>query len=119
MSKPKIGMGATYHLSPDSWAMTVVWVSEDGTQIKLQRDKASIQNLFCSKKPDSLKLVGKGMYQTVEGTQRYTYKQDKNGQIILAQNTPNGWRRKLTNPDEFGGSITLGVREEFFDFNQK
>jgi len=79
----KVGDGATLCGWSDRHAYTVIAVTPQS--ITLQRDKATLLNGFNSGEPDALIMTPGGFAGHTEGTQRYSYEPNPNGEICVAR----------------------------------
>lgn len=120
--EPKVGDGATYTTYSDSKACTIIEVRRNGRELVLQRDKATLLNGVNSGEPDALKCYPGGFAAHFEGTQRYAYERDPNGQTfrVSKRTLKNGnvvWKLVGHPTKSPGCSATLSGRHEHYDYN--
>lgn len=122
----KVGDGATLCGYSDRYAYTVIAVTPQS--ITLQRDRTTLLNGFDSGEPDALVCFPGGFAGHVEGTQRYAYERDPNGEIIKARmikrprkvwtEGPDGTYSDVLHPNFKNGSSTvIPGRHEHYDYN--
>jgi len=119
---PKPGMGATFTLWSDSHAGTISRVSESGRTLWWKQDKATLLNGMNSGEPDELVAHPGGFCAHVEGIQRWSYEQNESSpeQKFTLRQRRNGeyvWKRVGSATNSPGGTLTVGVRAEHYDYN--
>lgn len=104
-----IEAGATICRYTDCHAYTVI--KRTKTTITLQRDKATLLNNPTSGEEDALKVSPGGFMAHVEGTQRYEYQRDEDGETVIAR-----WNAKR-NRYMVGSYSVIAGRSEHYDYN--
>lgn len=102
----RVGDGATVCLYTDRHAYTIVKVTP--SSLVLQRDKVT---LAADWKPESIP-GGFFAHTTNNGSQRWTYAADPDGQRIRVR-----WRPSRGRFATSGGSRVIAGRSEFYDYN--
>lgn len=101
----KIGDGATIQMYSDRRAATIIDISPSNKTITIQEDNAELLNR------DELKTNPGGFSANIQGSQKYKFSKDLNGQIAIAKKHKDG---KFYSQ---GNRIVVGERQHFYDFN--
>lgn len=95
---PEVGMGATYGIGSDSYAYTIVEVSENKRTVKVQADEAKAQE-------------GSDYY----GDQKYDYTPNPKARIRTFTLRKSGRYYEKGCEMGRGGSLTIGFRRTYRD----
>ena len=97
---PVVGKGATICWWSDSHAGTIIWVSDNGKRIIVQRDIAT-------------RTDGNGLSES----QKYTYERDPQGITYEFSLRKNGRWVRVGDSVKDGLKCSVGLRNEYFDFS--
>ena len=99
-TEPTVGMGATILMWTDRIACTVIWVSQSGKALTVQRDRA-------------IRTDSNGM----SDAQSYRYEPDPDSPVYKYTLRSNGrWVRSGESASS-GGRLKLGTRDQYHDFS--